>query len=90
MDKLNRIIHIKAIIHVWNLISICAQIRFSPPNCRAGSEATNRAAMSFLYVYIYVAVTGRKRTLFHCMWANLISYIFIEITPDFLCPFMND
>ena len=23
-------------------------------NCRAGSEATNRAAMSFLYVYIYI------------------------------------
>ena len=31
--------------------------------CRAGSEATNRAAMSFLYVYIYVIVTGRKWTL---------------------------
>ena len=40
-----------------------------------------------------VADTGRKRTLFHCKWANSISYIsecFIEITPDFLCPFMND
>ena len=23
----------------------------------------------------YVAVTGRKRTLFHCKWANLIGYI---------------
>ena len=39
--------------------------------CRAGSEATNRAAMSFLYVYIYYnAVTlgsarayGRKYEL---------------------------
>ena len=35
---------------------------------------------------IYVAVTGRKQTLFHC---NLISYISRKITPDFLCPFMN-
>ena len=25
--------------------------------------------------YVYVAVTGRKRTLFHCKWANSISYI---------------
>ena len=25
--------------------------------------------------YIYVVVTGRKRTLFHCKWANSISYI---------------
>ena len=35
-----------------------------------------------------VAVTGIKRTLFHCKWAiyNSISYI-SEITPDFLCPF---
>ena len=24
---------------------------------------------------VCVAVTGRKRTLFHCKWANLISYI---------------
>ena len=24
---------------------------------------------------LYVAVTGRKRTLFHCRWANSISYI---------------
>ena len=43
-----------------------------------------------LAIYIYVAVTGRKRTLFHCKWANSIGYISIEITPDFLCPFMND
>ena len=41
-------------------------------------------------VVVYARVTGRKRTLFHCKWANLISYISIEITPDFLCPFMND
>ena len=29
----------------------------------------------FLMSHIYVAVTGRKRTLFHCKWANSISYI---------------
>ena len=27
------------------------------------------------YEYIYVADTGRKRTLFPCKWANSISYI---------------
>ena len=42
-----------------------------------------------------VADTGRKRTLFHCRLANSITVVislecFIEITPDFLCPFMND
>ena len=26
-------------------------------------------------VYVHVADTGRKRTLFHCKWANSISYI---------------
>ena len=26
-------------------------------------------------VYYIVAVTGRKRTLFHCKWANSINYI---------------
>ena len=25
-------------------------------------------------VHMIVAVTGRKRTLFHCKWANSISY----------------
>ena len=42
---------------------------------------------------IIMADTGRKQTLFHCKWANSISHIsrmLIEITPDFLCPFMND
>ena len=36
----------------------------------------------------HVADTGRKRTLFHCMWANSISHLFIGITSK--CPFMND
>ena len=44
-------------------------------------------------IQLFVVDTGRKRTLFHCKWANSISYIslecFIEIAPDFLCPFMN-
>ena len=40
--------------------------------------------------FTLVAVTGRKRTLFHSKWANSSSYIFIEIIPGFLCPFMND
>ena len=26
---------------------------------------------------IHVAVTGRKRTLFHCMWANSISHNYL-------------
>ena len=26
---------------------------------------------------LYVAVTGRKRTLFHCKWANSISYNYL-------------
>ena len=40
-----------------------------------------------VYVYVYVAVTGRKR---HSKWVNSTQKCFIEITPDFLCPFMND
>ena len=41
------------------------------------------------------SICGRKRTLFHSKW--LIQFViklslecFIEITPDFLFPFMND
>ena len=41
-------------------------------------------------LYVHVAVTSRKRTLFHCKWLVISLECFIEITPDFLCPFMND
>ena len=36
--------------------------------------------------------TCRKRTLFHCTWVILVISLecSIEITPDFLRPFMND
>ena len=39
-----------------------------------------RAQVNFVGVLIYdnyVAVTGRKRTLFHCKWANSISYNYL-------------
>ena len=36
-----------------------------------------------LCVHTYVAVTGRKRTLFHSKWVKSISYIYVEITQDF-------
>ena len=39
---------------------------------------------------ICVAITGRKRTLFHFLVIILSQECFVEITPDFLCPFMND
>ena len=29
------------------------------------------------HIIIHVADTGRKRTLFHCRWANLISYNYL-------------
>ena len=29
-------------------------------------------------IQLVVAVTGRKRTLFHCKWANLISYNYLS------------
>ena len=43
-------------------------------------------------LYSYVAVTGRKRTR---AVSGLIQVVislecFVEITPDFPCPFMND
>ena len=38
----------------------------------------------------YVAVTGRKRTLFLIRFVIISLECVIEITPDFLCPFMND
>ena len=41
-------------------------------------------------IIICVAVTGRKRTLFHSKWVKSISFIsiecLVEVTPDFLCP----
>ena len=37
-----------------------------------------------------VAVTGRKRTLSGLIRLVISLECFIEITPDFLCPFMND
>ena len=41
-----------------------------------------------VWLYTYVAVTGRKRTTL----SGVIRLVecFIEITPDLLCPFMND
>ena len=41
-------------------------------------------------VRIYVKVTGRKRTLSGPIQLVISLECFIEITPDFLCPFMND
>ena len=38
----------------------------------------------------YVAVTGRKRTVSGLIRVVISLECFIEITPDFLCPFMND
>ena len=40
--------------------------------------------------YKYVAVTGRKRSLSELTRLVISLECFIEITPDFLCPFMND
>ena len=37
----------------------------------------------------YVTVTGRKRTISGLIRLVISLECFIEITPDFLCPFMN-
>ena len=43
------------------------------------------------YQYTYVAITGRKQPTVSGLFRLVISLeCFIEITPDFLCPFMND
>ena len=43
-----------------------------------------------MYMHVYVAVTGRKRTVGGLIRLAVSLECFIEITPDFLCPFMND
>ena len=45
----------------------------------------HRAALAMCYHDVCVAVTGRKRTLFQCMWANSISYISRMKSVQILC-----
>ena len=47
--------------------------------------------MGYLANVPHVAVTGRKRSTLSGLIRLVISLeCFIEITPDFMCPFMND
>ena len=41
-------------------------------------------------MYVYVAVTGRNYSTVSGRIRLLIVKSLDEITPDFLCPFMND
>ena len=45
---------------------------------------------SCTYAYTHVAVTGRKRTVSGPIRLVISLECFVQITPDFMCPFMND
>ena len=57
-----------------------------------GVEAILAHACIHAYVctYVCVAVTGRNEHYYTLSGLIPSLECFIEITPDFLCPFMND
>ena len=48
-------------IHEVTVVDLLQDVNLCNHNCRAGSEATNRAAMSFLYVCMYGVTIGSAR-----------------------------
>ena len=82
--------------------SNCRDI-MQPSNLPLGSKNTKRVLVYIADWYhalwhaidnTCMADTGRKQTLFHCKWANSISYylknaLLKSLDPDFVCPFMN-
>ena len=62
------------------------------PRCEQVNSGVLGCAHGILHSYspgpecgvVYVAVTGRKRTLFHCKWANLSNSISIIIIEYFI------
>ena len=80
-------------MHVCTMYILLSQLLYSPTCMCVQCTYFYHNCCTPLHACVYnvhVAVTGRKRTLFQLIQLFISLECFIEITPDFLCPVMND